>query len=145
MGFCAQGVEIDWAACKIGEKVYGLERKQIMQSDAVEFLRTSNRSYDVVSCFSLLHHFVMGSAYVSAQEMMRLLDDKTRYVLFLDMGQDHEEWFRDRLRGWNSDFIEEWLKKNTSFKTIHRLGADSDNVPPFENNYGRTLFACTRS
>jgi hypothetical protein len=60
------------------------------------------------------------------------------------MGQEHEAWFRESLAGWNADHIEQWLRENTTFTKFYRLGTDRDNVPPFADNYGRTLFACLR-
>ena len=48
-----------------------------------------------------------------------------------------------KLPGWNPDFIERWLRENTTFDEIVRLGTDED-VVTFPGNYGRTLFACIR-
>ena len=144
LGFDAHGVEIDWAAIEIGRRIYRLKPEQVTRSEAVRFLQSNAVSYDVVSCFSLLHHFVLGRASISADEMLRLIDRTTNTILFLDMGQEHEEWFRESLAGWNPDRIEQWLRDNTTFTKIYRLGTDSDNVPPFADNYGRTLFACVR-
>lgn len=144
MGFKARGVEIDWAAGEIGRRVYGLAEGQVTRSDAVRFLQSNTGTFDVVSCFSLLHHFVMNRASVSAEEMLRLIDRATGKVLFFDTGQDHEEWFRESLAGWNADRIERWVLENSTFTKVQRLGTDTDNVPPFEKNYARTLFACTR-
>lgn len=144
MGFDAYGVEIDWAAIEIGRRVYGLRPEQVTRSEAVRFLQNGTRSYDVVSCFSLLHHFVLKQLSVSAIEMLKLIDRATGSILFFDMGEDHEEWFRESLAGWNPDYIEQWLLDNSSFKKIYRLGTDRDNVAPYAENYGRTLFACMR-
>lgn len=143
-GFDSHGVEMDWAGVEIGIRVYGLQAGQVTRSEAVRFIEARNRTYDVVSCFSLLHHFVLGRASISATDMLQLLDRITGSVLFMDMGEEHEQWFRDSLAGWNPDTIEDWLRDNTSFRHFYRLGKDRDNVPPFEANYGRTLFACTR-
>jgi hypothetical protein len=143
-GFEAHGVEIDWAAIEIGRLVYGLKSEQVTRSDAVQFLQGNPGSYDVVSCFSLLHHFILNRASISAVEMLKLIDRATKTVLFLDMGQEHEEWFKESLAGWNADRIEEWLRENSTFTKIYRLGVDRDNVPPFADNYGRTMFACLR-
>jgi hypothetical protein len=148
LGFDAYGGgEIDWAACEIGRRIYGLRKDQVIRSEVVRFLKNNVRRYDVVSCLSLVHHFIIGLPYrasISAEEMLSLIDRATKTVLFFDMGEEHEAWFRDRLSGWEPDHIEQWLRKNTSFTQIYRLGVDQDNVPPFENNYGRTLFACMR-
>lgn len=143
-GFDARGVELDWAAIEIGRRVYGLRPDQVTRSEAARFLESNPESRDVVSCFSLLHHFVLNTAGVSAVEMLKRIDRATRSILFLDMGEEHEEWFRHSLAGWGPGRIEEWLRENSSFTRIFRLGTDQDNVPPFEKNYGRTLFACMR-
>jgi hypothetical protein len=143
-GFDAYGVEIDWAAIEIGRRVYGLKPEQVTRSEAVRWLENNQESYDVVSCFSLLHHFILNRASVSAEEMLKMIDRATRKVLFLDMGQEHEEWFKESLAGWNPDRIERWLKENSTFTKIYRLGTDRDNVPPFADNYARTMFACMR-
>ena len=148
LGFDAYGGgEIDWAACEIGRRMYGLREDQVTRSEVVRFLENNTKRYDIVSCLSLLHHFIIGLPYrasISAEEMLRLIDRTTGTVLFFDMGEEHEEWFRTSLAGWNPDHIERWLRENSSFTKIYRLGTDRDNVPPFENNYGRTLFACMR-
>jgi hypothetical protein len=60
------------------------------------------------------------------------------------MGQGHEASFRDSLSGWDAGHIEQWLRSNSSFTKIYRLGTDQDNVSPFADNFGRTLFACLR-
>jgi len=148
-GFDAWGVERDPIATTVGQWVYGLHPEQITKSECTRFLQSSGRTYDIVSCFSVLHHFVLGKGGgVSAEELMRLLESVTNQVLFFDTGQGHEAWFRKSLvRGaddWSPDFIESWLRKNTSFREIHRLGTDEDAVPPFSSNYSRMLFACVR-
>jgi hypothetical protein len=144
LGFAASGVEIDWAAGEIGRLAYGLQPNQITRSDVVPFLQENSVKYDVTSCFSLLHHFAIGRASISAEDMLRLVDRATGAVMFFDSGEGHEDWFRELLPHWTPDFIEEWLKENSSFTRIYRLGVDSDKVPPFQENYGRTLFACLR-
>ena len=148
LGFDAHGGgEIDWAACEIAKRVYGLREDQLTRGEVVHFLKSNTKQYDVVACLSLLHHFLLGAPYrasISAEEMIELVDRATGGILFFDMGQEHEAWFHDKLKGWNPDFIEEWLRANTSFQSIQRLGTDHDNVPPFEHNYGRTLFACLK-
>ena len=87
---------------------------------------------------------VLNRGSISAIEMLKLLDRTTSSVLFFEMGQGHEEWFKESIAGWDPDRIERWLKDNTTFKKIYRLGTDTDNVAPYANNYGRTLFACLR-
>jgi SAM-dependent methyltransferase len=148
LGFDAYGGgEIDWAACELGKHVYGLREGQVIRSEVVRFLRSDIRRFDVVSCLSILHHFIIGLPYrasVSPEEMVRLVDEHTGKVLFFEMGEEHEQWFRGSLRGWNPDFIEQWLRENTSFNCVYRLGTDDDAASTGELNYGRTLFACVK-
>lgn len=144
LGFDAHGIERDPLAVPLGQAVYGLADGAIRTGDAVELLRETDRTWDVVSCFSLLHHFVLGRASVGPEQLVKLLDQVTGSVLFLDTGQEDEEWFRESLAGWNPATIAGFLKANTSFTRIVDLGPDADAVPPYEGNYGRHLFACVR-
>lgn len=144
VGFDAYGMERDPLGREVAEQVYGVERHRIEVGDCVELLGQLRSRHDVVSCFSLLHHFVLGRGSCSAERLAKLLDSVTGRVLFLDTGQAHEAWFKDTLPDWDADFIEGWLREHTSFDDIVRLGSDDDDVPPFEQNYGRMLFACVR-
>jgi hypothetical protein len=144
LGFDAQGVERDENAPKIGALAYGLDPHRITVSDAETFLARADRTWEVVSCFSLLHHFVLGRAAVGADELLRLLDRVTGRVLFLDTGQAHEAWFADSLPEWDTDHVADFLTRHTSFDRVVDLGPDQDGVPPYERNYGRHLFAAVR-
>ncbi|ACY96594.1 MULTISPECIES: ParB N-terminal domain-containing protein [Thermomonospora] len=144
LGFAASGMERDPLAVPLGKAVYGLPDGAIATGDCVDLLRAADRTWDVVSCFSLLHHFVLGRGSVSAEELLRLLDRVTGRVLFFDTGQENEEWFRTSLRGWNPKTIAEFLSRHTSFDEIVDLGPDADSRPPYQDNYGRHLFACVR-
>jgi SAM-dependent methyltransferase len=144
LGFDCEGVERDPVAASIGVHAYGVQPSQIHQADAGSFLRRSGKKYDVISCLSVLHHFVMGNGAISAEECLRFLDGATTHVLFVEMGQQNEEWYREDLVGWDADFIEGWLRRHSSFRQIHRLGTDEDAVRPFEKNFSRMMFACVR-
>lgn len=144
LGFAAQGVERDPFATSVGKLVYGLNESNFHRSDCTRFLKNESGTYDVVSCFSVLHHYALGRGDVSAEEFIRLIDKITGRVLFMDTGQSHEAWFKDSLGEWDADFIEAWLRKHTSFQTIVRLGIDEDAVAPYQDNYGRMMFACLR-
>jgi len=144
LGYDAYGVERDPIASSIGPVVYNLPFNRIFRSDCVRFFRQNQRKFDVTSCFSLLHHFAMGNGSVPPEEFIRLVDRITGKVLFLDTGQNHESWYKSLLPEWDADFIDDWIRKHTSFRHIHRLGVDEDAVPPFQENFGRMLFACTR-
>ncbi len=143
-GFAAQGVERDPIAPVLGAALHGLAPGQVATADAVDFLRDADRQWDVVSCFSLLHHFVLGRGAVSAPELLRLLAGVTRSVLFVDTGQEHEQWFRESLAGWDTDRVRRFLKEQTGFDRVIDLGPDHDDREPYEGNYGRHLFACVR-
>lgn len=144
LGFESFGLERDPIAASVGFAVYGVRPEQIFVSDCVQFLRETDSVFDVTSCLSVLHHFVRRRAGVCAEEFIHLIDRITGRILFLDMGQSHEQWFQKTLPEWDADFIEDWLKKHTSFRQIYRLGIDEDSVPPFEGNYSRMLFACVK-
>lgn len=147
-GYAAQGVERDPLAPRLGAGVYGLDPGRVTVGDAVEFLRAAReegRRFDVVSCFSLLHHFVLGrGGGTSAEELTQLLDSVTGRVMFLDTGQEHEAWFARTLRGWDATHIARFLTTHTTFDEVIDLGPDEDAVAPYADNYGRHLFACVR-
>ncbi len=143
-GFAAQGVERDPKAPELAMVLHGLTRDQVATSDAMEFLGAAPQQWDVVSCFSLLHHFVLGRGSATASELVKALDRSTRSVLFLDTGQEHETWFRESLAGWDAERVRRFLAKETSFDRIIDLGPDQDDRPPYSGNYGRHLFACVR-
>lgn len=145
-GFEAEGIERDPLAVPLGRAVYGLPDGVISTGDCVEFLGGHDAArWDVVSCFSLLHHFVLGRGSVSEAELIRLLDRATGRVLFFDTGQDNEKWFAESLRGWDPARVERFLREHTTFDEIVDLGPDEDARPPYEDNYGRHLFACVRT
>jgi SAM-dependent methyltransferase len=142
-GFQGEGVERDPTAISVGRVFYGLKPDQVHRADAVGFLRAHQGQFDVTSCFSLAHHYILNRQNVSAEELLGLLDSATRRVMFFDMGQSHE--YRDeKFKGWDPDRIQRWLEANTTFTRIVRLGKDEDAVPPNANNFGRMLFACMR-
>ena len=143
-GFAAYGTDRDPSAAMVGRIVYGIDESKIAVEDLVHFLRRQEQQYDVVSNMSVVHHYAMRSQGIGANEVAKLLDKVTRRVLFFETGQEHEKWYRGALDGWNADYIESWLKQNTSFARIERLGIDQDGVDDFEGNYGRMLFACWR-
>ncbi|MFC0036746.1 ParB N-terminal domain-containing protein [Actinomadura rayongensis] len=145
-GFAAEGIERDPLAVPLGKAVYGLPAGAISTGDCVEFLGGRDAgAFDVVSCFSLLHHFVLGRGSVDEKELIRLLDRATGRVLFFDTGQDNEAWFAESLRGWDPAHVARFLRENTTFDEIVDLGPDDDARPPYEDNYKRHLFACVRT
>jgi hypothetical protein len=142
-GFQAEGVERDPMAISVGSVMYDLKPGQVHRSDSVTFLKGLKDQYDVLSCFSLVHHYFLNRLNVSPEELLRLLDSATRRVMFFDMGQGHE-YPGGPLEGWDADRVHQWLESNTTFTRIVRLGPDEDAVPPNQNSFGRMLFACLR-
>ena len=142
-GFRADGVERDPIAISVGNLLYGLKPEQTYRSDAVAFLRAIQDRYDVTSCLSLAHHYILHRQSVSAEELLHLLDSATGRVMFFDMGQSHE-YSDSKLEGWEPNRIHRWLEANTTFTRVVRLGPDEDAIPPNQHNFGRMLFACLR-
>ena len=144
LGYRANGMERDPLAIPLGQAAYGLTDGAIQIGDCVDLLRDAGQKWDVVSCFSLLHHFALGRAKVDEVELIKLLDGVTGSVLFFDTGQDHEEWFSESLKGWNTEKVAAFLREHTTFDEIIDLGPDADAVAPHDRNYARHLFACVR-
>jgi hypothetical protein len=140
LGFDAMGIELDPIAIQVGIACYGLSPSQTLQGDISRVLEDCG-PFDVTSCLSVLHHFVAGTQSVSADELIKLVDKKTRHILFFDTGQEHEGFIHGTLPGWDPDFIEQWVMERTSFKTAYRLGVDEDAKYPHHDSYGRMLFA----
>jgi SAM-dependent methyltransferase len=143
-GFEATGVERDPEAAVLGRAVYGLRPGHIVTADVVDFLHDDPGSWDVVSCFSLLHHFALGRGSVDETALLRLLDRATRRVLFFDTGMAHEAWFRNTLPDWDADHVRDFLETVGTFDRVVDLGPDRDAVAPYADNYRRHLFACIR-
>lgn len=141
LGYLAEGVEKDNIPILIGKIIYKNLDNLIHKNDIIRFLKSTNRSYDIVCCLSIMHHFIYGREKGEALELLRLLDLKTNKVLFFEMGQEHEEWFKKLLIQWNTDKIESWVIENTSFKKCFHLGIDCDSTGKFHGNFGRMLFA----
>ena len=142
-GYDARGIELEPVAPLIGRAAYGLDESRIAVGDSVVLLERQPAA-DVVSCFSLAHHFVLGRGSCSAEQLVGVLARRTRQVLFFETGQEHEAWFRHSLAGWDADRVRAWLLAHTDFDEVVAVGVDRDSRPPYEDNYGRTLFACVR-
>src|SRR5206468_857964 len=113
-GHRAHGVERDPLAVDFGKLVYSLPDDAVTVADVVDYLR-EDHSFDVISCFSLLHHFALGRGAVTAEELLQMIDRACTRVLFVDTGQATEKWFRDLLPEWTPDHIREWLLANSTF------------------------------
>jgi hypothetical protein len=143
-GYRAFGVDRDIAAIAVGGVAYGLDLSTVTKDDLVNFLSRNKQRYDVVSCFSVLHHYALGKESTSAIDFIRLVDAITGTVLFLDTGEAHEGWFKDTLKDWTPEYIADWLGRHTSFTSIEILGIDEDGKGRYRGQYGRHLFACYR-
>jgi hypothetical protein len=144
LGLDAHGIEMDPIATELGPLVYGIDPAQITIGDCILALGDEAHAADVVSCFSVLHHFVVGRGTSSPAELMRLLSERTRKVLFLDTGQAHESWFRWTLPEWTPEYVAAWILEHSDFARVEALGVDQDGGAPFRGKFGRTTFACTR-
>lgn len=147
-GYRSEGVDPDPLAPEVAEWAYGVDPVQVHTESVVPFLHTASSGgdeWDVVSCFSLLHHFVLGRGEVSPRRLVELLNDVTGSVLFLDTGQAHEHWFRRSLSDWDSAGVRSFLEENSTFDEVIDLGPDHDDRPPYSGNHARHLFACVRA
>jgi len=144
LGFNAFGVERDIYSNKIGVLKYGISKEQIHETDIFSFLSSRSDRYDVVSLFSILHHFLLKNGACSAEELIYMVSSICRGFLFIDTGQNHEHWFSQSLPEWDDGRIVEFLKTNTNFRNVIKLGSDKDNRGPHKFNYGRSLFVCFR-
>jgi 2-polyprenyl-3-methyl-5-hydroxy-6-metoxy-1,4-benzoquinol methylase len=143
-GFESYGLEKDYIAISLGIQIYGLKQRQIINSNLELFLKGTSDTFDVVSLLSVLHHFARSQDSINPEEIIKMIDKVTKKVLFFETGQSHEKAFGEELSKWTDDYIMDWLKENTTFKHIINLGKDNDCIPPFEDYYNRTLFACVR-
>jgi len=143
-GFESYGLEQDYIAKTLGMQIYNLKQRQIINSNLELFLKETSDTYDIVSFLSVLHHFEISPHSIRPEQVIRMIDKLTNKVLFFETGQSHEKAFGKKLLKWTDDFIIDWLKENTTFTYIYNLGKDNDCIPPFEDYYNRTLFACVR-
>jgi 2-polyprenyl-3-methyl-5-hydroxy-6-metoxy-1,4-benzoquinol methylase len=140
-GYRSFGVERDRQAIRVGEIVHGNLNNQIIWDDASTLLLQEERAYDVISCLSVMHHYILSKYRVTAEEFLARLARRTRRVLFFDMGEEHETWFASSLSGWSHERIKQWILDNTDFRCAYELGRDRDGDGPHKGNYGRMLFA----
>jgi 2-polyprenyl-3-methyl-5-hydroxy-6-metoxy-1,4-benzoquinol methylase len=143
-GCDAVGVEADPTAIRVGELAYGLRKGQVQCDNILNFLANPQKKRDVVLLLSILHHFVMKPDFGTPEELIAKVDSLTGSVLFFDTGQCHEQWFSKSLPEWDNAYIEQFILRNTSFTRVVPLGIDADARFPYEDNYDRMLFACTR-
>ena len=144
-GCRAIGVDRDPAALKIGRIAYALHSGQLVQSDIMKFLHNCDQTFEVVLLLSVLQDFAKKPDFGSPEEVLKRVDAITGSFLFLETGQNHEAWYRNSLPVWDKDFIIKLVRQHTSFTHVLPLGVGSDDVGFYSDNYGRTLFVCSRT
>jgi hypothetical protein len=144
LGIQARGLEIDKNAIMIGKLSYDLQAGDYIQSSLQDYLGKADEQHDIVCFFSILHHFGLkkdfGGGKLEIEVLVRKLDEITKKYLFLDSGQNHEDWFKNKLLQWDDDFIIGLIMRNSHFTSYEKLGVDSDNVGKYSGNYNRSLF-----
>ena len=110
-----------------------------------DFFLKNTKQYDIVLFLSILHHYVIGKENYNYIDILKNLDKITKNILFLDTGENHEQWNKLILPEWNVSFIIKTIKNNTSFKTVIPLGRDHDNKGIYKDNYRRMMFACLKN
>lgn len=144
LGMKVYGVDDCANSIMLAQICYKIPKGRLLGLSIENFFELNEERYDVVSLLSVLHHFLLKRGTISAEELIRKVDQITESVLFIDSGQNHEQWFQKSLPGWDEKKLVEWLKAHTTFNQISVLGADTDNIGIYSNNYGRTLIACSR-
>jgi 2-polyprenyl-3-methyl-5-hydroxy-6-metoxy-1,4-benzoquinol methylase len=143
-GFTARGIDRDPDALHVGTCVFALSGDELQSARIETFLSDTHEQYDVVLFLSILHHYALGQERAPLEFILGRLDSITRGVLFIDTGEGHEAWYRETLTEWTPEHIRTVIMQHTSFSSVVALGTDRDNRAPYADNYGRTLFACTR-
>lgn len=143
-GYTARGIDRDPKALHVGRCVFALEGEELQPARIETFLSDTQEPYDIVLFLSILHHYALGQERAPLEFILGRLDSVTRGVLFLDTGEGHEAWYRDTLAEWTPEHIRKVILQHTSFTSVVALGTDRDSREPYGDNYGRTLFACTR-
>jgi 2-polyprenyl-3-methyl-5-hydroxy-6-metoxy-1,4-benzoquinol methylase len=144
-GYTSKGLEIDEKAVEVGIINYKLKNEDFIISSIQDYLRESKQVYDITTCFSILHHFIINKVQkqdsFSGSDLIHKLSNITKKVMFLDTGMSHENWFKNSLKSWDEDHIIEYVMKHSDFKKYKILGKDNDNVGKYTGNYNRTVFA----
>ena len=152
LGFAPHGVERDAVAVNVGRVAYRLPSDAVHTMSVERFLARNQTRFDIVLFLSIFHHFLIGRESLglfrkrkdaAALEIFRHVDRACGHVLFFDTGQEHETWMKDKIPGWNPEFIHRWLRENSTFDEIIPLGIDED-AKSYPGNYARTLFVCVR-
>ena len=137
------GIDYDNKLKKESDIFYPDITQNIFNVDYTKKLKDFEQ-FDIVSFMSLLHHIIISEGLESAIKVLKIVDEKTKEIMFFEMGQEHENFYKDKLPGWNIDKIKNFIIDNTSFNRCEILMVDSDSVGRFRNDFGRTLFAFYR-
>lgn len=143
-GLDAYGIEIDRPSRTIGEHFLGLDPRRLIAGDVYAYLANCDRVYDYTSCLSLAHNVLLRGGETAFETLLKGVAAITGRVLFFEMGDSDEEWFRQSLNGWNQASIHAHLRNSGYFSDVVLLGTDSDRREPFATNYHRSLFACIK-
>jgi 2-polyprenyl-3-methyl-5-hydroxy-6-metoxy-1,4-benzoquinol methylase len=143
-GYTARGIDRDPNALHVGTCVFALGGEELRPARIETILSDTRERYDIVLFLSILHHYALGQERAPLEFILGRLDSVTRGVLFLDTGEGHEAWYRETLAEWTPEHIRSVILQHTSFTSVVALGTDGDSREPYADNYGRTLFACTR-
>lgn len=145
LGYDAVGVEMDAAAPYLAQAAYGLPQERLVTADAVSFLESARREWDVVSCFGLFDDGEFGNGTSSPERLIRLIDDVTARVLFLDAGPGREPRLQAKVSRWSTERILDCVLAESGFDQIIDLGADAVDARYPRNLRQQHLFACVRS
>lgn len=143
-GMTSYGIDTCPNSIMLGQICYQLPKERLLCLSVENFFELNEEKYEVVSLLSVLHHFLLNKGTITAEELIKGVDQLTGRVLFLDSGQNHEEWFKETLPDWNEQTMVQWLKDKTSFDEVVVLGKDEDNVGVYTPNYQRSFIACIR-
>ena len=144
LGMKSYGVDNCPNSLMLAQACYYQSAERLMCLSLENFFEFNEERYEVVSLLSVIHHFLLNRGDINAKDLIGKIDEMTGKVLFLDSGQNHEEWFKESLPDWDESQMIRWLKENTSFDEIVVLGKDEDNVGVYSPNYQRSLIACVR-
>ena len=136
------GFESDKNNHTVSKLFYPEVSDSIKQKDFI--MNSESKKYNIVSCLSVIHHYIIEEDILEPEDVIDLVDDITEDIMFFDTGEEHEPWFQGRLDGWNRDTIPEWIFNNTSFNECKPLIVDNDSTGFFEGKFGRTLFVFYR-
>lgn len=144
-GMVSYGIDTCPNSIMLGQICYNLPKERLLCLSVENFFELNEEKYEVVSLLSVLHHFLLNKGTITAEELIRGVDKLTGKVLFLDSGQNHEQWFKETLPDWDEEAMVYWLREKTSFDEVVVLGKDEDNIGVYAPNYQRSFIACIRN